>query len=288
MPLEIIPLTSESWPGVRSSSVLVKTPDISIVIDPGCALGPVRYGLAPHKLEHDALDLAWKTISRALEESQVVVITHYHYDHLNPEHPELMKGKTLLVKDPENRINFNQKKRAEEFLDGLEFSVADGKGFRFGRTELVFSGPLPHGQEGAKTGWVISLAIKHGSESFLYASDVGGIQTEAQFAFMAQNRPGVLYIDGPLTYMGIGDLGISIGYLLRVIKELKPEMVILEHHLLRDLRWREKMAQIFEQGEAEGVRVTTAAGFAGKPETFLEARRKELYEWQARGLAPTI
>ncbi len=266
----------------------MKTPDVSIVIDPGCALGPRRYGLAPHKLELDALDLAWKTISSALEESELVVITHYHYDHLNPDHPELMRGKTLLVKDPENSINFNQKKRAGEFLDGLEFSVADGKSFRFGETELIFSGPVPHGQEGAKTGWVVSLAIKQGNESFLYASDVGGIQTETQFAFMAHNCSDVLYIDGPLTYMGIGELRISIGYLSRVIKELRPETLILEHHLLRDLRWREKMAQVIDLGESEGIRITTAAGFAGKPETFLEARRKELHEGQARGHSPTI
>ncbi|MGC8894709.1 MAG: MBL fold metallo-hydrolase [candidate division WOR-3 bacterium] len=275
--MEIFPLASESWPGVRSSSVLAKTPEVSIVIDPGCALGPRRYGLPPHRLEYDALDLAWKTISAALTEADVVVITHYHYDHLNPKHPELLQGKTLLVKDPQNTINLNQRRRAEEFLKGLEFSPADEKNFRFGETELIFSEPLPHGQEGAKTGWVISLTIRRGQDSFVYASDVGGIQTQVQFAFIADNRPQVLYIDGPLTYMGVGDLNVSVGYLSRLVKELKPEVIILEHHLLRDLHWREKMAAVLELGEACGVRITTAAGFVGRPETFLEAKRKELY-----------
>jgi len=277
VPLEIIPLASESWPGVRSSSVLVKTPDISLVIDPGCALGPRRYGLAPHQLEFEALDLAWKTISSALEESNVAVITHYHYDHLNPEHPELMQGKTLLVKDPENAINFNQQRRAREFLEGLEFSPADGKIFRFGETELVFSGPVPHGQEGSRMGWVISLAVTHGDGRFLFASDVGGIQTGAQFGFIQETRPRVIYLDGPLTYMGVSDLRVSLDYLSRVIRELRPETMILEHHLLRDLHWREKMAPVLELAETEGIRITTAAGFAGRPEGFLEARRKELY-----------
>ncbi|MEO0141525.1 MAG: MBL fold metallo-hydrolase [candidate division WOR-3 bacterium] len=275
--MEILPLASESWPGVRSSSVLVRTPDASIVIDPGCALGPSRYGLPPHRLEWEALDLAWKAISSALEGSDVVIITHYHYDHLNPDHPEILRGKTLLVKDPEKAINFNQRRRAGEFLRGLEFSPADGKTFRFGETELVFSGPLPHGQEGSKTGWVISVAIKRGKESFLYASDVGGIQTESQFAFIAENRPRILYIDGPLTYMGIGDLGTSVGYLSRVITDVRPEIIILEHHLLRDLNWEAKVLRVLELASSVGTSVRTAAGFSGKPDNLLEARRAELY-----------
>lgn len=275
--MEIIPLTSESWPGVRSSSVLVRTPDISIVIDPGCALGPKRYGLPPHRLEYEALDLAWKTISTALADADTVIITHYHYDHLNPERPDLLRGKTLLVKDPANTINLNQQKRAGEFLEGLEFSPVDGKIFRFGETELVFSGPVPHGQEGSRTGWVVSLAVIHKDDRFLFASDIGGIQTEAQFSFIRETRPRVLYIDGPLTYMGTGDIQASISYLSLVVRKLRPETIILEHHLLRDLRWQDRMAPVLELGEAEGVRITTAAGFSGRPETFLEARRKELY-----------
>ncbi len=286
--LEIIPLSSESWPGVRSSAVLVKTPDVSVLIDPGCALGPKRYGLPPHRLEYEALDLAWKTISAALEEASVVVITHYHYDHLNPDHPELLQGKTLLVKDPENVINLNQRRRAGEFLIGLKFTPADGRAFRFGETEIVFSGPVPHGQENSKTGWVISLCIFRGNWSFLYASDVGGIQTETQFAFIRETKPRVVYLDGPLTYMGVGDLSASIRYLSLVIREVKPETIILEHHLLRDLHWREKIATVFELGEADGIRITTAAGFAGKPEIFLEARRKELYAGEARGPGSAI
>jgi len=277
VPVEIFPIASESWPGVRSSCVLVRTPEVSLIIDPGCALGPWRYGLPPHHAEREALDLAWRKISAALAEADVAAITHYHYDHLNPKHPELMKGKTLLVKDPEKSINFNQKKRAREFLSGLEFVPADGKTFAFGQTSLIFSEPLPHGQEGAKTGWVISLAVIRGEERFLFASDVGGIQTESQFRFIKEARPRVIYIDGPLTYMGLGDLETSINYLARVILELRPETLILEHHLLRDLGWRDKMARVLELGKAEGVRVTTAAGFAGKPDNLLEARRKELY-----------
>ena len=286
--MEVIPLASESWPGVRSSCVLVRTPEVSVIIDPGCALGPRRYGLPPHSAEREALELAWNNITAALAEADAVVITHYHYDHLNPQHPELMRGKILLVKDPENNINFNQRRRAREFLEGLEFSPADGKTLMFGKTSLVFSGPLPHGQEGSRTGWVISLAVIRGHERFLFASDVGGIQTEAQFRFIQETKPSIVYLDGPLTYMGVGDLEASINYLSRVIREIRPETLILEHHLLRDLSWRERMARVLELGEAERIRITTAAGFAGRPESLLEARRKELYEGTARGLSLAI
>jgi hypothetical protein len=46
----------------------------------------------------------------------------------------------------------------------------------------------------------------------------------------------------------------------------------MDHHALRDGRWRERFAPLWATG-----RVQTAAGWCGAEETPLEARRRELW-----------
>jgi len=109
--------------GAKCSSVLVETPDVSILIDPGAA------GLQPGfplPSEDKALlrEKAYERILRYGASSDVVVITHYHYDHhIHPsrleEMAKLFKGKTLLVKDPNQWINKSQRKRSLSFLSSL-------------------------------------------------------------------------------------------------------------------------------------------------------------------------
>ena len=43
----IVPLAFDSF-GVRSMATFVETDDLKVLIDPGVALAPVRYGLEPH------------------------------------------------------------------------------------------------------------------------------------------------------------------------------------------------------------------------------------------------
>ena len=53
----IAPLAFDSF-GVRSMATFVETDDLKVLIDPGVALAPVRYGLEPHPLEWQRLDEA--------------------------------------------------------------------------------------------------------------------------------------------------------------------------------------------------------------------------------------
>jgi predicted metallo-beta-lactamase superfamily hydrolase len=76
------PLCAESL-GVRSISTYVETPDIKVLIDAGASLGP-RNGLLPHTLEYKALGEAKKKIAYYAAKSDVIVISHYHYDHFSP------------------------------------------------------------------------------------------------------------------------------------------------------------------------------------------------------------
>jgi len=109
--------------GAKCSSVLVQTPHVKVMVDPGAAV--LQPGF-PLPLEDKILLYmkAYERIRRFAEPADVIIITHYHYDH-HP-HPELLEGmgaafreKTLLVKDPNQWINQSQNRRAHRFLSSL-------------------------------------------------------------------------------------------------------------------------------------------------------------------------
>ena len=59
----------------------------------------------------------------------------------------------------------------------------------------------------------------------------------------------------------------AIDHLLRIV-ETTGCRVIMDHHALRDARFAERFARLWETG-----RVVTAAAFLGLPEAPLESRR---------------
>ena len=109
--------------GAKCSSILIKTPDISILVDPGAAGLQPGFPL-PHEEKASLREKAFERILRYGASSDLVIITHYHYDHhVHPSRLEgminLFKGKTLLVKDPNQWINRSQRKRAFAFLSKI-------------------------------------------------------------------------------------------------------------------------------------------------------------------------
>ena len=62
---------------------LVKTKDVTVLLDAGVALGP-RFRLMPHPFEYRARDEARKRIEKAAVDAKVVTISHYHNDHHTP------------------------------------------------------------------------------------------------------------------------------------------------------------------------------------------------------------
>ncbi|MCD6593420.1 MBL fold metallo-hydrolase [Candidatus Bathyarchaeota archaeon] len=109
--------------GAKCSSVLVETPDVSILIDPGAAGLQPSFPL-PREEKIRLREEAFKRIRHYGTSSDIVVITHYHYDH--HVHPSrigemacLFRGKTLLVKDPNQWINRSQRSRALKFLSEI-------------------------------------------------------------------------------------------------------------------------------------------------------------------------
>jgi len=281
----IMPLAFDSF-GVRSMATFVETDDLKILIDPGVALAPLRYGLEPHFLEWQRLDQTWEEIKRYAEEADVLVVTHYHYDHHDPDYPEMYKDKMVFVKHPTENINMSQKERAalhlmviKELPSKLEF--ADGKSFQIGKTMLTFSKAVCHGTN-PRLGYVTELCIGSGGEKFLHTSDVEGPSLEDQISFILNERPDVLFVDGPMTYMlgyrySYKSLEISNNNLVRAIKETHIHTLVLDHHFLRDLNYKITIKPVYEAAEKRKVKIGTAAEFCGRKIEMLEALRKELY-----------
>ena len=282
--MRITPLAADSL-GARSMATLVETPDVTILIDPGVRLGPYRYGLPPHEVEEDRRREQWRAIHDAAKRADVLTVSHYHYDHHNPDAPSIYKGKLAVLKDGTFHINRSQRERAGAFVRALkkypkEVQVADGNAMDLGGTEVVFSPAVPHGFND-ELGCVVMVRIAHGRETFLHTSDVLGPPLKAHLSFILDSEPTVLYADGPMTHMPENypeaQTKLSVANLTRIIQTTDVRTVVLDHHALRDRAWRESIAPVFEAGEEHDVRVVTAAEFAGKAVDQLEANRDRLY-----------
>jgi predicted metallo-beta-lactamase superfamily hydrolase len=267
-------------------ATFVETDDQKILIDPGVSLAPLRYGLEPHPLEWQRLDETWNIIKDYAEESEVLIVTHYHYDHHDPDYPELYSGKTVFIKHPTENINRSQRDRATYFLAAIKglprrLEIADGKSFTFGETTITFSKAVCHGTN-PRLGYVTETCIKSGGEKFLHTSDVEGPSLEDQIAFILNEKPDILFVDGPMTYMlgyrySFKSLEISNSNLVKAIRETSVHTLVLDHHFLRDINYKMRIKPVYEEARKRGVKVMTAAEFSGRKIEMLEALRKELY-----------
>lgn len=280
--MKIVPIASDSL-GTRSMATFIKTEDCRICIDPAVSLGPLRYGLPPHPLEYQRMDEHWKSIRKYAKEADVLIITHYHYDHHDPDFPEMYAGKIVLIKHPAENINRSQSGRANFFLKQVEdmpekLEYADGREFSFRDTSVGFSNAVFHGT-GKRLGYVVEVCIREGEESFLFTSDVEGPNTKEQTEFIIKENPNIVYLDGPLSYLlgyrySYKSLAMAVENILRILKETDVEKLIIDHHFLRDLKWKERIAPVFGTGK----KVLTAAEFLGIKNELLEARRRELFK----------
>ena len=133
----------------------------------------------------------------------------------------------------------------------------------------------------SKLGYVTEVLIDDGYR-FVYTSDVEGPSLKEQAEFILRSKPNLLVLDGPLSYMlgyrySLQALAASVKNMVRIIQDSPLDGFIIDHHLLRDLKWRERLTEVFEAAEKGGSKVQTAADFAGRKVQLLEARRKELY-----------
>jgi len=295
--IRVCPLAAESF-GVRSMCSYVETSDLKILLDAGVSLGPNRFGFSPHPKEYEALAECRKKIADAADKAEVVTISHYHFDHHTPSYTDwcynwsseevarqIYEGKTVLAKSYRSKINFSQRRRGWMFSKtggsyAKELGYVDGRVFEFGETKLRFSKPVFHGPENSQLGWLLMVTVEHEDERLLYTSDVQGPMYDATLKFISTQNPQMIIVGGPPTYLG----GlVNQEYLQQGIQNLgklteKVPFAILDHHLLRDGKWRQLSQLVFDSASKAGHRVVTAAEFSGKQNNLLEYQRKKLFE----------
>jgi len=260
--------------GVRSLATVVDVGGIRIAIDPSAALGPRRYGLPPHEREEEALSLASKRINEEVRNADIVIFTHYHWDHYNPDLD--LSGKTIYAKDPKNFINKSQQRRAA--LLKYNATPADGKTVDIGPEEIVFSPPLPHGPDGTKLGYVVAVKIG----DLLFSSDIQGPVSRTAAEWIVEQDPKIIIMDGPPTYFlgyrfSAESRDAALQNLERIMEKTGVKEIILDHHLTRDLK-REETFPIYDRAGDYGVRISTAAEHHGFKNLLLEAWRKQLWK----------
>ncbi len=296
--IRVVPLAAESL-GTRSMCTYLETPNLRILLDAGVSLCPSRFKLPPHPREFEAIKKARRNIVKFAKRADVVTISHYHFDHHTPSYEDwlcnwteaetaqqIYGGKIVLAKNYRTKVNASQRKRGWIFektggkhAEKLEF--ADGRIFSFGETKLRFSRPVCHGLPNTPLGWVLMTTIDYCDERVMFAFDVQGPIDDATLPIILAEKPQVVIIGGPPLYLA--DFRVSEQQIQRGIRNLqalsrKISTVVLEHHLLRDARWRDEAKQVFEAARDSGNKVVTAAEFLGKEDCLLEARRKQLFE----------
>jgi predicted metallo-beta-lactamase superfamily hydrolase len=267
--------------GVRSMATYVETKDCKILIDPSAALGPNRYSLPPHQKELEALYTIKNKIAETAEKCNILTISHYHYDHYDPNEV-FYKGKKVFAKDISKNINKSQKQRGTEFKENIEnmceLIYSDDTKHTFGDTTITFSPPFFHGPENVRLGYVIMTTIDDKKQKILHASDVQGPVTKNATDYIIKQNPDVLIMDGPATiFLGwkfsLQNLQDASDNIVKILKETKCE-IMLDHHLLRDLKYKEVYPEPYKIGKN---RVKTFAEYLGKENNTLEAHRKELW-----------
>ena len=285
-------LASESQ-GTRSMATYIEAYGLKIFIDPGVSLAPRRYGLPPHPLEIKEKHDTWRRIVKYASASDIIILTHYHFDHFNPNDSlsEIYDDKLLFMKDPENNINHSQRRRSHLLLHKFQelnispvINIADDNRLEIENLKITFSKPIPHGPD-IKLGYVIMVCIDDGYTKFVYTSDVEGPYDDEAVDFILKCNPSILYVDGPLTYMISSSLPQntvkkSFENLVKIILNSDISKIILDHHFMRDIDykyWLDKLDKSLSFIDKD-LYILSAAEYMGNKLRMLEAMRKRLYE----------
>ncbi|OKY79149.1 MAG: Metallo-beta-lactamase superfamily hydrolase [Candidatus Methanohalarchaeum thermophilum] len=287
--MKFSPIASESL-GVRSLSSYVKLSNgTSILMDPGAALGPKRYGYRPHKREYIALKEKSNKIYKLSNRADIITVSHYHFDHYTPSFEnyfynwsteekaiDVIKDKKIFAKHPKENINYSQKKRAYYFEKicrdhSKEINYADRKDFKIGDAKLEFSPPVYHGPKGTKLGFVVMTAITESNKTLIHASDVQGPINTKAFKWIKKRNPNLLIVAGPPEYLVPSKLKKEkYEKALKNIRNLSENTKILvDHHILRSKEGQKIIAN--------EEKIMTFADFLDVDNNFLESNRKKLH-----------
>jgi len=281
--MEIEIIGTESL-GVRGLCCFIKIKKRKILIDPGIALGYLRYGLIPHPFQVAVDEKIQKRIIKRWKQSTDIVISHFHGDHVPLENanPYQLNIEKLKGLNPDVKIwtkslsNLSSKeiKRADSFSNILNKNLIEAEEKEDG--EISFSKALSHGEESDNSIKVIMTRIKE-EFVFVHSSDIELLNNEA-VSQIREWKPDILFLDGPPLYLSnrvtqdqIDKAWFNAQSICETVNTL-----ILDHHLLRcnkGIEWLDLLSS------KTGKNVICGADFMNKPRLLLEANRKNLYKY---------
>ena len=161
-------------------------------------------------------------------------------------------------------------------LRGLDIVFADSGSWEACGVRVRLLGPHFHGDIYERTGWVVPVLLEYSGLRVLYTSDLMGPLAEDYAEEVVRLKPDVLLADGPATYLppymfSRRDLERVKENMVRIIREAGPSLIVWDHHLPREPRWRMRVEEVFREAERVGVRLETVAGLAGRRTVVEEA-----------------
>jgi len=176
------------------------------------------------------------------------------------------RRKELLEKGKEwfrrlKRLWLKNKWVREIHADQFEIHWAENRTIKYGGIVIKFLEPWYHGIEYDRTGWVVPLIIDTGNKRIFYTSDVMGPIIEDYAYYIADSKPDILLLDGPPTYLypymfNKINLNRAIENIIYIIDQ-RPELIIYDHHLLRDPNWKKYVEKVVEHANKKKVLLRT-------------------------------
>ncbi|MBO8182300.1 MAG: MBL fold metallo-hydrolase [Archaeoglobus sp.] len=191
----------------------------------------------------------------------------------------LEKGRRWFEKRVEKWKNY--KRIPEVKSNHFELKFAEGRNLKIGKTRLRFTEPLFHGIEYSRVGWVFSTVIEYRGMKLIHTSDLNGPIIEDYAEWIVEENPEILVLDGPMTYM----LGYTLNLInfrrtienaLRILKETDTELIIYDHHLPREPKFKERTKEVWDEAKRKGKNLLTAAEYLGEIPAVLRVE-----DWQS-------
>ncbi len=269
--------------GVKSMCTQLKTKDTTLTIDPGVAIETDSFPL-PESNREKLVERYHNKIRKSCQRSEFILISHYHYDHHLLD-IDFYKDKKLIVKDPVKNINESQRKRGSELMKYITGEIegigyGDDHVFIIGSETVIWmSEAMWHGKKDTKLGYVLMLEVTDNDKRFLYTSDLNGVYLREHAEAIIERRPDILVMDGFPSYL-LGyvtshkDLKKALENMILILEKTNCEKYILDHHLLRDYRFREIYYEVYKRARELGKNVQTAAEELGKKPMVLDGYEK--------------
>ncbi len=270
--------------GVRGLSCVVELKNRKICIDPGIALGWSRHGFLPHPFQITVGTSIRENIIDELKEATDIVISHFDGDHCPLLSPNPYQLGIEEVKDSLSKCRIwakgpdhcppTQKKRREELAESLNRDLPNAEGVR--DYQLEFSVSVCHGQQEEHR--VMMSRIEEDGEFFVHASDIQ-LLNENTIETILKWKPDIVFVSGPpLYHYALPSHQMQREHAWENAIRLSEQIgtLILDHHLLRSeegITWLEKLKRTARH------KIYCSADFMERAPLFLEAWRKELYEW---------